>query len=126
MLMDLDHFKAINDRFGHAVGDEVLSVMAQRMAFALRKVDQLGRIGGEEFLAYCPQTDLEGTRALAERFREQVIVEPIPSLPPGDRVTVSIGLATWEGPEDTAERLLSRADKALYQAKAEGRNRVVG
>jgi diguanylate cyclase (GGDEF)-like protein len=89
-------------------------------------VDQLGRIGGEEFLAYCPQTELEGTRALAERFREQVIVESIPGLPPGDRVTLSIGLATWEGPEDTAERLLSRADKALYQAKAEGRNRVVG
>jgi two-component system cell cycle response regulator len=126
MLMDLDHFKAINDRYGHAIGDKVLSVMAQRMAFGLRKVDQLGRIGGEEFLAYCPQTDLEGTRALAERFREQVIVEPIPGLPLGDRVTLSIGLATWEGPEDTAERLLSRADKALYQAKAEGRNRVVG
>jgi diguanylate cyclase (GGDEF)-like protein len=126
MLMDLDHFKAINDRYGHALGDKVLSVMAQRMAFGLRKVDQLGRIGGEEFLAYCPQTDLEGTRALAERFREQVTLEPIPGLPPGDRVTLSIGLATWEGPEDTAERLLSRADKALYQAKAAGRNRVIG
>ena len=126
MLVDLDHFKAVNDRFGHAVGDQVLSVLAQRMVFGLRKVDQLGRIGGEEFLAYCPQTDLEGTRALAERLREQVIVDPFPGLPPGDRVTLSIGLATWEGPEDTAERLLSRADKALYQAKAEGRNRVVG
>lgn len=126
MLMDLDHFKTINDRFGHAVGDKVLNVMAQRMALGLRKVDQLGRIGGEEFLAYCPQTELEGTRALAERFREQVLEEPIQGLPAGDRVTVSIGLATWEGPEDTAERLLSRADKALYQAKAEGRNRVVG
>ncbi|MDP1831986.1 MAG: diguanylate cyclase [Geothrix sp.] len=126
MLVDLDHFKAVNDRFGHAVGDQVLSVMAQRMVFGLRKVDQVGRIGGEEFLAYCPQTDLEGARALADRLREQVIVDPVPGLPVADRVTLSIGLATWQGPEDTAERLLSRADKALYRAKAEGRNRVVG
>jgi two-component system cell cycle response regulator len=126
MLIDLDHFKAVNDRFGHAAGDQVLSVMAQRMVFGLRKVDQLGRIGGEEFLVYCPQTDLEGARALAERLREQVIVDAVPGLPTGDRVTLSIGLAAWGGPEDTAERLLSRADKALYQAKADGRNRVVG
>lgn len=125
MLVDLDHFKAVNDRFGHAVGDQVLSVMAQRMVFGLRKVDQLGRIGGEEFLAYCPQTDLEGARALAERLREQVSVETIPGLPSNDRVTLSIGLAAWEGPEDTPERLVSRADKALYEAKAQGRNRVV-
>jgi two-component system cell cycle response regulator len=125
MLVDLDHFKAVNDRFGHAVGDQVLSVMAQRMIFGLRKVDQLGRIGGEEFLAYCPQTDLEGARALAERLREQVAMETIPGLPANDRVTLSIGLATWDGPEDTPERMLSRADKALYQAKAQGRNRVV-
>lgn len=125
MLIDLDHFKVINDRFGHAVGDQVLSLMSQRMTFGLRKVDQLGRIGGEEFLAYCPQTDLEGARALAERLRELVIVDPIPGLPLGDRVTLSIGLATWEGPDDTAERMLSRADKALYQAKSEGRNRVI-
>ncbi len=126
MLIDLDHFKTVNDRFGHAAGDQVLSVMAQRMSFGLRKVDHLGRIGGEEFLVFCPQTELEGARAMAERLREQVMVDPIPGLPATDRVTLSIGLATWEGPEDTSERLLSRADKALYQAKAEGRNRVVG
>jgi two-component system cell cycle response regulator len=126
MLVDLDHFKAVNDRFGHPVGDQVLSVIAQRMVFALRKVDQLGRIGGEEFLAYVPQTDLEGVRALAERLREQVIVDPIPGLPANDRVSLSIGITTWEGPGDSTERMLHRADKALYRAKAEGRNRVVG
>jgi two-component system cell cycle response regulator len=126
MLVDLDHFKAVNDRFGHAAGDQVLSVMAQRMSFGLRKVDQLGRIGGEEFLAYCPQTDLEGARAMAERLREDVMADPIPGLPTSDRVTLSIGLATWDGPEDSPEHLLSRADKALYRAKAEGRNRVIG
>ncbi|HJW71882.1 MAG TPA: diguanylate cyclase [Geothrix sp.] len=126
MLIDLDLFKAINDRFGHPVGDQVLSIMAQRMQYALRKVDQIGRIGGEEFLVYCPQTELEGVRALAERLREMVVVDPIPGLPPNDRVTLSIGLATWDGPEDTAERLISRADQALYHAKAQGRNRVVG
>ncbi|HEY3400092.1 MAG TPA: diguanylate cyclase [Geothrix sp.] len=126
MLIDLDHFKAVNDRFGHATGDQVLSVVAQRMAFGLRKVDQLGRIGGEEFLAYGPQTDLDGIRALAERLREQVALEPLPGLPVTDRVTLSIGVATWEGPEDTMERMLARADKSLYQAKAEGRDRVIG
>jgi two-component system, cell cycle response regulator len=126
MLVDFDHFKAINDRFGHAVGDQVLSVMAQRMVFGLRKVDQLGRIGGEEFLAYCPKTDLEGARALAERLREQVALDSIPGLPAGDRVTLSIGLATWGGPEDLTENLIARADQALYRAKAEGRDRVVG
>ena len=126
MVVDLDHFKTVNDRFGHAVGDQVLSVMAQRMVFGLRKVDQLGRIGGEEFLAYCPQTDLEGARALAERLREQVAQDAIPGLPAHDRVTLSIGLATWGGPEDLAEALIDRADQALYRAKAEGRDRVVG
>jgi two-component system, cell cycle response regulator len=126
MLVDLDHFKAVNDRFGHPVGDQVLSVLAQRMVFGLRKVDQLGRIGGEEFLVYCPQTDLEGVRALAERLREQVIVDGIPGLPANDRVSLSIGIATWEGSDDSLDLMLSRADKALYQAKAEGRNRVVG
>jgi two-component system, cell cycle response regulator len=126
MLVDFDHFKAVNDRFGHGVGDHVLSVMAQRMVFGLRKVDQLGRIGGEEFLAYCPQTDLEGARALAERLREQVALDEIPGLPANDRVTLSIGLATWGGPEDSTENLIARADQALYRAKAEGRDRVVG
>lgn len=126
MLIDLDHFKAVNDRFGHAAGDQVLNAMAQHMSSGLRKVDQLGRIGGEEFLVFSPQTDLEGLRTLAERLRKQVALEPIPGLPPKERVTMSIGLATWEGPEDTLERMLARADKALYQAKAQGRDRVIG
>ena len=126
MLVDLDYFKAVNDRFGHAVGDQVLRAMAQRMQVGLRKVDQLGRIGGEEFLVYSPQTDLEGARIMAERLRQHVAQEALSGLPIGDRVTISIGLATWEGPEDSTESLLARADLALYRAKAEGRNRVVG
>jgi len=126
MVVDLDHFKTVNDRFGHATGDQVLSVVAQRMAFGLRKVDQLGRVGGEEFLVYCPQTDLEGTRAMADRLREQVSESAIPGLPESGRVTLSIGLAAWNGAEDSAEALLARADRNLYKAKAEGRNRVVG
>lgn len=126
MLVDLDYFKAVNDRFGHAVGDQVLSVIAQRMLFGLRKVDQLGRIGGEEFLVYSPQTDLEGVRALAERLRKHVALDAVMGLPVNDRVTVSIGLSSWEGPEDSTENLMARADLALYRAKAEGRDRVVG
>ena len=126
MLVDFDHFKAINDRFGHAVGDQVLSAMAERMVIGLRKVDQLGRIGGEEFLVYCPQTDLEGARILADRLRETVVVDAVPGLPPNDRVTLSIGLASWEGAEDSIKDLLARADQALYRAKAEGRDRAIG
>ncbi|HJW08439.1 MAG TPA: diguanylate cyclase [Holophagaceae bacterium] len=125
MLIDLDHFKPINDRFGHAAGDRVLSTVAQRLAFGLRKVDRLGRMGGDEFLVFCPQTDKAGAALLAERLLDSVARSAIPNAPDG-RLSLSIGLATWRGEEDSVEQMLARADRRLYRAKAEGRARIVG
>ena len=124
MLIDLDHFKPINDRFGHAAGDRVLSTVAQRLAFGLRKVDRLGRMGGDEFLVFCPQTDKEGATLLAERLLDSVARSAIPNAPEG-HLSLSVGLASWRGDEDTVEQLLARADRRLYRAKAEGRARIV-
>ncbi|MBS1766605.1 MAG: diguanylate cyclase [Acidobacteria bacterium] len=125
MAIDLDHFKAINDRFGHAAGDRVLSMVAQRIAFGLRKVDRLGRMGGDEFLVLCPQTEREGARHLAQRLLDTVAQTQLPSLPDGRNLSLSIGIATWRGEGDTVEAFLARADQRLYKAKAEGRARVV-
>ncbi len=125
MLIDLDHFKPINDRFGHAAGDRVLSMVAQRLAFGLRKVDRLGRMGGDEFLVLCPQTEKEGARQLALRLLETVAQTQLPNLPEGRNLSLSAGVASWRGEGDTVELLLARADQRLYKAKAEGRSRVV-
>ena len=125
MLIDLDHFKPINDRFGHAAGDRVLGMVAQRLAFGLRKVDRLGRMGGDEFLVFCPQTDKAGANQLAERLLDSVARSPIPNAPE-DHLSLSIGLASWRGEEDTVEALIARADRRLYRAKAEGRARIIG
>jgi two-component system, cell cycle response regulator len=126
MVIDLDHFKPINDRFGHPVGDQVLGVVAQRLAFGLRKVDRLGRLGGDEFLAFCPQTDRLGAINLAQRLLDQVASAPIPGLPaPSEPIGLSIGIASWRGKDDSVDQLLARADACLYRAKAEGRNRIV-
>ena len=125
MLIDLDHFKPINDRFGHAAGDRVLSMVAQRLAFGLRKVDRLGRMGGDEFLVLCPQTDKEGAKQLAQRLLDTVAQTQLPNLPEGRSLSLSVGVASWRGEGDSVEALLARADQRLYKAKAEGRARVV-
>lgn len=125
VALDLDHFKAINDTFGHPVGDQVLGVAAQRMNFALRKVDRLARMGGEEFLVLCPRTDLEGARLIGERIRSGMESESMPGLPGEALVTVSVGVAVLDPEADDAETLLARADARLYEAKGLGRNRVV-
>lgn len=124
LALDLDRFKEINDRFGHGTGDQVLVIAAQRMAFGLRKVDRLARIGGEEFLVLCPRTDLDGAALLAERIRESIAEGPVPGLPEEQRITVSLGVATLKEGE-SAEAFIDRADRRLYEAKAQGRNRVV-
>jgi diguanylate cyclase (GGDEF)-like protein len=121
-LVDLDHFKSINDRFGHLVGDTVLKNVAQAMNAQLRSMDQLGRFGGEEFLIVLPGASLDDARACAERLLCGVAdLAVLPS--PADRVTISIGVAECDSGEPL-EALLSRVDTALYRAKREGRNRV--
>jgi diguanylate cyclase (GGDEF)-like protein len=123
-LVDLDHFKSINDRFGHAAGDAVLRRLAQLVPAELRGVDLFGRLGGEEFLVIVPGTDREGAAACAERVRRRVAATAFPEVAHGGRLTVSIGVATYAAPEP-ADATLARADAALYQAKAAGRDKVV-
>lgn len=125
LMFDLDHFKKINDRFGHAVGDRALQTFAATAAARLRATDVLGRLGGEEFAAILPATSLISAGVAAERVRaafEKAAAE-IDGLPIGG--TVSIGAAATEDPTVDIDTLLEEADKALYAAKALGRNRYV-
>jgi two-component system cell cycle response regulator len=122
LLIDADHFKSINDRWGHAAGDEVLRVLAARLAERVRGEDVIGRWGGEEVVVALSDTAEDGARAAAEGLREAVGSRPV-ALPGGDvPLTVSVGVAAWDG--ESLEALVERADRALYAAKAAGRDRV--
>ena len=122
VLMDLDHFKAVNDTHGHQAGDQVLVNFVIKVNALLRPSDRLGRFGGEEFMALLPETSLEEALMVAERIRAVCAVGPEPS--PGPACTVSMGVASTLDDRDTADALLARADAAMYRAKANGRNRV--
>ncbi|MGC9369236.1 MAG: diguanylate cyclase [Paracoccaceae bacterium] len=126
MLIDLDRFKTINDRHGHAAGDAVLAALAERLTGNLRAVDLVARIGGEEFLVVLPETGLAEATATAERLRARINATPVPLPAEAGALSVSasIGLALWEGGDSGIDGLLARADRALYAAKAEGRNKV--
>ncbi|MGQ7959054.1 diguanylate cyclase [Pseudomonas sp. SP16.1] len=121
LVMDLDHFKQINDRFGHHVGDQVLMAFVELIQRDSRKEDRLFRFGGEEFLLLLPNTELDGLHAAAQHLR-QCVAEGLKS--PGGPVTVSIGGAVLRSGEHW-ESWLQRADECLYRAKSEGRNRAV-
>jgi diguanylate cyclase (GGDEF)-like protein len=126
MMIDLDHFKQVNDQYGHHCGDECLKLIAQILRENLRETDRIGRFGGEEFVAILPATTLEQALILGERLRHQV-VHLCPKL---DNQTiylsVSIGIASYCKSDSNMEDTLRRADNALYDAKAQGRNRVCG
>jgi diguanylate cyclase (GGDEF)-like protein len=122
VLADLDEFKEVNDLHGHAVGDEVLRVVAEVLRETLRESDVAGRWGGEEFLLLLPGADEEGAAQLAERVRVALAARSIPSVP-GLRVTASFGVAEYAG-ETNPEQLLEAADGALYRAKRAGKDRV--
>jgi diguanylate cyclase (GGDEF)-like protein len=122
VLADLDEFKEVNDAHGHAVGDEVLRVVAEVLRETLRESDVAGRWGGEEFLLLLPGADEEGAAQLAERVRVALAARSIPSVP-GLHVTASFGVAEYAG-ETTPEQLLEAADGALYRAKRAGKGRV--
>lgn len=121
LLLDLDHFKRVNDLFGHAVGDRVLQTVSAVLMREVRGPDVVGRWGGEEFLVLCAQADRVGARVLGERIRTAIAAESFPVV---GRQTVSIGVASHAGTEDAAA-LVARADAALYLAKMAGRDRVV-
>jgi diguanylate cyclase (GGDEF)-like protein len=123
LIVDVDHFKRINDQHGHAGGDEVLRAVARALAGSVRAQDRAGRLGGEEFLVVLPGTAADHARAVAERMRAGVAQLEHACTSATLRVTISIGVGVAEGAE-TVESLLARADQALYEAKAQGRDRV--
>ncbi|MBG0790207.1 MAG: GGDEF domain-containing protein [Desulfovibrionaceae bacterium] len=124
LLMDIDHFKAVNDAAGHAAGDAVLSALAERCSLILRMVDIFGRIGGEEFAVFMPHATGEQALLAAERIRQAVADEPFTADGKPFPVTVSIGGAAMASETDSLDSLFRRADDALYAAKRCGRNRV--
>ena len=123
-IVDIDHFKRVNDRHGHPAGDAVLAAAAVKMRAAVRAGDILGRIGGEEFAILMPSTSAQGATTVCERLRAAVENGPVDVAGTiGVPVTVSTGIAQL-GPEEQGESLISRADKALYDAKTSGRNQI--
>jgi two-component system cell cycle response regulator len=126
LVIDIDHFKKINDSFGHGVGDEVLREFAVRLASNVRAIDLPVRFGGEEFVVVMPETELEDALRIAQRIRLHVAGSPFRVLDGEEllTVTISIGVAASAG-EDTPLKLIKRADEAMYEAKAHGRNRVI-
>lgn len=126
LMMDLDHFKSINDTYGHQAGDDVLRRTCQRIRKSLRAYDALGRYGGEEFLVVTPRCGNIEARGIAEKIRAAIGDSPIIIEQIKIPVTISIGVTAFTCQvEDTARRVIGRADEALYRAKAEGRNQVV-
>jgi len=123
MLVDLDHFKQTNDCYGHRAGDEVLCHFVNIAAVSLRNEDILGRIGGEEFAAFLPDTDIDDAHGIAERLRSRIAAQPCASSLGPIPLTVSIGVSQCL-PGEALENALHRADAAMYRAKENGRNRV--
>ncbi len=127
LVLDIDYFKAVNDSHGHDAGDEVLREFSLRIRKAIRNIDLACRFGGEEFVIVMPETDMAVATIVAERLRRRIASEPF-AIQGGTRkldVTISIGIAALDGPDDNAAAILKRADTALYRAKRDGRNRVV-
>ena len=124
IMFDLDHFKDVNDRFGHLCGDAVLSAVGKRMKEVLRGSDLKCRYGGEEFLVLLPETPLHGARRVAETLRREIAERPVPWSGEGLTVTASFGLAQTMPGEVNVQAVIARADQALYRAKDDGRNCV--
>jgi diguanylate cyclase (GGDEF)-like protein len=123
LLMDIDHFKAINDKYGHSTGDLVLKEIASLLGRSVRREDTLARYGGEEFILLAPQTEMEGARILGDRLRGLAEKHPF-AYEGGFSVTISVGIATFPRHAQSAEELIESADRALYKAKEGGRNLV--
>ena len=127
LVLDIDHFKLVNDGFGHDAGDEVLREFAVRLATNVRAIDLPCRLGGEEFVVVMPGASLEDAAQVADRIRRDVGAQPFPIMGGTEAltVTVSVGVAASTGADDTPDALLKRADEGVYEAKARGRNQVI-
>lgn len=121
LVADLDHFKRVNDTYGHVAGDEVLTAVSNALVQAVRQGDVVCRMGGEEFAVLLPDTDMEQARLIAERIRAAVPAAPVPGQEP---ITISVGLASYPDDARDATTLVKAADDAAYAAKAAGRDRV--
>ncbi len=124
-FIDVDYFKQVNDRFGHAAGDAVLCGIADRIAANMRRVDLVGRVGGEEFAVLMPSVVVSEASAVVERLRRVVSAQPFDTPVGPLQITVSIGVAAAEQNEYNFSNLMERADRAMYAAKQAGRDRVV-
>jgi two-component system cell cycle response regulator len=127
LMIDLDHFKRVNDTYGHLVGDEVLREVAKTLQREARTVDVVARYGGEEFCVILPETTAEGAMAFGDRVRSRIATQPAVSDKDfrGLHITVSVGVATIPNARvNTPEDFIALADEALYRAKAQGRNQV--
>lgn len=125
ILFDIDHFKSINDSFGHLIGDQVLEMLASYCKSNLRSFDVIGRFGGEEFIVLLPETSLKRAAQIAERLRKQALAIQIPTAKGTASITISLGVTGISGSETaTLDQLINTADQACYQAKAYGRNQV--
>ncbi len=125
-MFDIDHFKQVNDRFGHAVGDQLLAALGKCCLACVREVDLVGRYGGEEFVVLLPQADLSVASQIAERIRVLVSQIVIPTAAEtAAQATISVGVTVLIDNEQELDTLLSRADNAMYAAKNAGRNQVV-
>ena len=124
IMVDIDHYKRVNDAHGHSVGDEVLRQLADRWRKTLRSIDIMGRYGGEEFLVLLPESNLSTSRQVAERMRQCVVNIPMSTAAGIVSITASLGVASLRGEIMSLEELIADADKALYSAKEAGRNRV--
>lgn len=123
LIIDADHFKAINDTYGHDIGDEAIKLIAQKVRAVVRRRDPIGRIGGEEFGVLLRDADMRIAQAVAERIRSAVNLSDVPGAEPGARLSVSVGGTVFEDQVSFTE-IFRAADTRLYSAKAEGRNRV--
>jgi diguanylate cyclase (GGDEF)-like protein/PAS domain S-box-containing protein len=124
MMIDIDHFKQINDKHGHAVGDAILQGVVKRALESLRQSDSLGRLGGEEFAVILPETSLTAATEVAERLRQHMAERPLVAEREAIPCTVSVGVAQLQAQDGSIDALLNRADEALYRAKHNGRNKV--
>ncbi|WP_413175780.1 diguanylate cyclase [Anabaena azotica] len=125
LLIDIDHFKKINDTYGHSIGDDVIIFMTKTVLNHLRSTDCFGRFGGEEFVALLPETDMDEAMIMAEGIRENIKNQYITFEEQKVSITISIGVSSYRTGDKNIDSILQRADRALYQAKHEGRNRVI-
>ncbi len=123
-MLDLDHFKQINDNYGHPIGDQVVQEFAECCKCSVREVDLIGRYGGEEVVVFLPETDSDTAMQVANRLREAVEQMPIRISDQELHITVSIGVSRRDENTLELETLIARADQAMYVAKHKGRNRV--